>query len=117
MTESDIEKVDCAIEEFLYKIAISKSVEIREITKLGQYKLPWEDTMYIYLGIAGEERVGTIFLSHGDIKDKSIQFATKEKGLDNKKTITITVMVLDGIEYEIYKFDSNYKPWVYKVKD
>ena len=117
MQESDIEQIDCTIEEFLHKRDVAKTVDIYEITKLGQYKLPWEEMMYIYSGFAGETRDGKIFLSHGDIKSKSLQFTTKEKELDNKKTITTTTMILDKIEYEVYKFDSNYKPWIHKTNN
>lgn len=117
MPESEIDMIDCSINEFLRKNDIAKSIEVFDVKKIGHYKLDyWNDTMYIYSGHIGSKYGDWIFFStYGEIENDTAEFFTKEKELDNKN-VTMTYVALKGEEYKIFKFDINEKSLVIKSK-
>ncbi|MDE6200264.1 MAG: hypothetical protein K2M47_00070 [Clostridiales bacterium] len=107
--ESEIDKIDCTINEFLYKNKTPNMMEVCEVKKIGQYKLDWmKDTMFIYSGHNVHKYSDLVFFStYGDITNDTIMFYTKEKESDNKNVVTYAK--INEIECEIYRFETNIK--------
>lgn len=121
MSDDEINNINCGIDEFLRDRNVLKKIHITDIIKHGYYDIPPYFTaekhpkMYIYSAKIGDEYIGQgiWFSSCGEIIDKSIDFFTKERVSDDKSEL-YTYVLIDNIEYEVYKFDYLRKPLIIK---